>query len=107
MSMSAVRVPVPDGSLSDLVLHLKKDADDKDVNEALRAAAAGRLKGILEYSEEELVSSDIIGNPHSGIVDALSTKSMMGKVVKVMIWYDNEYGYAARTLELAQYMAGK
>ncbi|NLK18581.1 MAG: type I glyceraldehyde-3-phosphate dehydrogenase [Synergistaceae bacterium] len=107
MSMSAVRVPVPDGSLSDLVIHFKKNASDKDVNEALKAAASGRLKGILEYSEDELVSADIIGNPHSGVVDGLSTKAVMGNVVKVMIWYDNEYGYASRTLELAQYMGAK
>lgn len=107
MSMSAVRVPIPDGSLSDLVIHFKKDAGAEDVNKALKEAAEERLKGILEYSEDELVSADIIGNPHSGIVDALSTRSVVDKVAKVMIWYDNEYGYAARTLELAQYMAAR
>lgn len=107
MAMSAVRVPVADGSLSDLVVHLQKDANAGEVNEVLRRSAEERLKGILEFSTEELVSSDIVGNSHSGIVDSLSTKMLMGRVAKIMIWYDNEYGYASRLLELARYMAVK
>lgn len=107
MGMSAVRVPVADGSLSDLVVHLQRDADEGEVNEALESASEGELKGILEYSREELVSVDIVGNTHSGIVDSLSTKMLMGRVAKVMIWYDNEYGYASRLLELTQFIGAK
>ncbi len=107
MDMISVRVPVADGSLTDIVVHFKKEVTVEDVNAALKAAACGRLKGIVEYNDEEIVSADIIGNPHSGIVDAPSTKVIMGKVAKVMVWYDNEYGYSNRMLELAQLMAGK
>ena len=107
MDMISVRVPVADGSLTDRVVHFKKEVTVEDVNAALKAAACGRLKGIVEYNDEEIVSADIIGNPHSGIVDAPSTKVIMGKVAKVMVWYDNEYGYSNRMLELAQLMAGK
>lgn len=96
----AVRVPVPDGSLTDLTVTLKKTASVADVNAAFKAAAEGPLKGILEYSEEPLVSADIVGNPHSNIFDALST-SVNGNLVKVLGWYDNEWGYANRTAELA------
>jgi glyceraldehyde-3-phosphate dehydrogenase type I len=107
IGMSAVRVPVADGSLTDMVVHLQKDTNAGEVNEVLRTAAEEGLKGILEYSAEELVSSDIVGNSHSGIVDSLSTKMLMGRVAKVMIWYDNEYGYASRLLELAQHIGAK
>jgi glyceraldehyde-3-phosphate dehydrogenase type I len=107
IGLSAVRVPVADGSLSDLVVHLRKDTDANEVNEVLKCAAEEHLEGILEFSSEELVSSDIVGNTHSGIVDSLSTKMLLGRVAKVMIWYDNEYGYSSRLLELAQYMAAK
>ena len=75
----------------------------KDVNAALKAAAEGKLRGILEYSEDPLVSSDIVGNPHSSIVDSLSTMVMPadgGKMVKVISWYDNEWGYSMRTADL-------
>jgi len=107
MDMISVRVPVADGSLTDIVVHFKKEVTIEEVNAALKEAACGRLKGIVEYNDEEIVSADIIGNPHSGIVDAPSTKVIMGKVAKVMVWYDNEYGYSNRMLELAQLMAGK
>lgn len=107
MDMISVRVPVADGSLTDIVVQLKKEVTVESVNAALREAAAGRLKGILEYSDEELVSADIIDNTHSGIVDAPSTKVILGHIAKVMVWYDNEYGYSNRMLELAQYMASK
>jgi glyceraldehyde 3-phosphate dehydrogenase/glyceraldehyde-3-phosphate dehydrogenase (NAD(P)) len=107
MDMISVRVPVADGSLTDIVVHFKKEVTVEEVNAALKSAADGKLKGIVEYNDEEIVSADIIGNTHSGIVDAPSTKVIMGKVAKVMVWYDNEYGYSNRMVELAQYIAGK
>jgi glyceraldehyde-3-phosphate dehydrogenase/erythrose-4-phosphate dehydrogenase len=73
----------------------------------LRYAADHGLKGIVEYSEEDLVSADILGNPHSGIVDSKLTEVVAGRAVKVLVWYDNEYGYARRLLDLASYMASR
>jgi len=99
----ALRVPVVDGSVVDLVATLKKKVTTKEINASLKTAAEGRLKGILEYSEDPLVSSDIVGNPHSSIVDGLSTMTMPakgGNMVKVVSWYDNEWGYASRTVDL-------
>ena len=96
----AVRVPVPDGSLTDFTAVLDKDVTEADVLKAFKDAADGPMKGILEYSEEELVSSDIIGNPHSCIFDSKMTK-VDGNVVKIIGCYDNEAGYSARTAELA------
>jgi len=95
----AVRVPVPNGSLTDFTVVLKKEVSEADVLAAFKKAAKGNMKGILEYSEEELVSTDIIGNPHSCIFDSKMTK-VDGNVVKVIGWYDNEAGYSARTVEL-------
>ncbi|CAN5210266.1 type I glyceraldehyde-3-phosphate dehydrogenase [soil metagenome] len=95
----AVRVPVANGSLTDFTAVLNQDVSEQDVLDAFRKAAEGDLKGILEYSEEELVSTDIIGNPHSCIFDSKMTK-VDGNVVKVIGWYDNEAGYSARTAEL-------
>ncbi|HKL14684.1 MAG TPA: type I glyceraldehyde-3-phosphate dehydrogenase [Balneolaceae bacterium] len=95
----AVRVPVPDGSLTDFTAVLNKDVTEADVLKAFKDAAEGDMKGVLEYSEEELVSSDIVGNPHSCIFDSKMTK-VDGNVVKVIGWYDNEAGYSARTAEL-------
>ena len=92
----------------DLVATLGKSVTAADVNAALKTAAEGKMKGILEYTEDPIVSSDIIGNPHSSIVDALSTMTMPadgGKMVKVVSWYDNELGYAARTIDLIVKMA--
>ena len=105
MDMSAVRVPVADGSLTNIVVHLKKEVTVESVNNALRTAAEGRLEGILEYSTEELVSSDIVGNSHSGIIDSLSTKVVMGRTANILIWYDTEYASASRLLELARLVA--
>ncbi|HEX8691559.1 MAG TPA: type I glyceraldehyde-3-phosphate dehydrogenase [Longimicrobium sp.] len=99
----AMRVPVPDVSLVDLVAELEQEVTAQQVNDALRAAAEGRLKGILAYEEEELVSVDFTGNPHSSIVDAPST-NVVGGLVKVMAWYDNEWGYSCRCVDLARYM---
>lgn len=95
----AVRVPVPDGSLTDFTAVVKKETTEKEVLDAFKKAANGPLKGILEYSEEELVSTDIIGNPHSCIFDS-GTIKVDGNLVKVIGWYDNEAGYSARTAEL-------
>ena len=96
----AIRVPTPDGSLTDFTAELKSEADAEEVNAAFQAAAAGALAGILEYSEEPLVLADIIGNPHSCIFDALSTNVLEGNMVKVLGWYDNEWGYSNRCVDL-------
>lgn len=105
----ALRVPVPDGSITDMALILKKDVTADEVNSALRAAAEGELKGILGYTEDPIVSRDIIGNPHSGIIDGLSTKVIGGKgnLVKVLSWYDNEWGFSVRLVDLLKYMRSK
>jgi glyceraldehyde 3-phosphate dehydrogenase len=96
----ALRVPVPDGSVTDLTAQVKKATTKAEVNAALKAASEGALKGILEYSEDPLVSSDIVGNPHSCIVDGDSTM-VIGNTVKVVGWYDNEWGYSNRVVDLA------
>ena len=103
----AVRVPTPTGSLVDLVVELEKNATAEEVNNALREAAEGPLKGVLLYTEDPIVSSDIVGNKHSSIVDGLSTMVMEDNMVKVVSWYDNEYGYAARCIDLAEFMVEK
>lgn len=95
----AVRVPTVTGSLTDFTVVLEKETTEEEVNAAFKAASEGPMKGILEYSDVELVSSDIIGNPHSNIFDSLSTK-VDGNLVKVIGWYDNEAGYSARTADL-------
>jgi glyceraldehyde-3-phosphate dehydrogenase type I len=107
MHAISLRVPVPDGSITDIVAHVRKDVTPDQVNAALRYAADHGLKGIVEYSEEDLVSADILGNPHSGIVDSKLTEVVAGRAVKVLVWYDNEYGYARRLLDLASYMASR
>jgi glyceraldehyde 3-phosphate dehydrogenase len=96
----AVRVPVPDGSLVDLVVELNKNATAEEVNSAMKKAAAGNLKGILEYCEDPIVSSDIVGNNHSSIFDSLSTRVMDNNFVKIISWYDNEWGYSVRTVDM-------
>lgn len=96
---NAVRVPTITGSLTDLTCILDKEASVEDINAAMKAAAEGPMKGVLQYSEDMLVSSDIIGNPHSSIFDAPST-NVNGSMVKVISWYDNEAGYSARTADL-------
>ncbi|WP_163970497.1 type I glyceraldehyde-3-phosphate dehydrogenase [Oceanobacillus halotolerans] len=101
----AVRVPTPDGSLVDLVAELDQNVTEEQVNNAFKeAAASGSLNGVLEYSEDALVSSDIVGNPHSSIFDSLSTMTLEDNMVKVVSWYDNEMGYSARCVDLAAYM---
>jgi len=101
----ALRVPVPDGSIVDLVCRLREKPSVEDVNQAMREAAEGPLQGILEYTEEPLVSTDIIGNPHSSIFDALSTQSSEDGYVKVISWYDNEWGYSNRVVDLIDRLA--
>ena len=102
----AMRVPVPDGSVVDLVVNLKERATVEGVNAAFREAAEGPLAGILEYTEDPIVSSDIIGNPHSTVFDAGSTMVMEGDMVKVVAWYDNEWGYSNRVVDLMKYAHG-
>ncbi len=99
----ALRVPVPDGSITDLVLVLDREVTVEEVNDAFKQAAEGDLKGILEYSTEPLVSSDIVGNPHSCIFDSQNTM-VNGNLVKVMGWYDNEWGYSNRLAELIEFV---
>ena len=100
----AIRVPVPDGSIVDLVAKLNGKPSTEEVNTAVREAAEGSLKDIVEYSEVPLVSSDIIGNPHSSIFDALSTRAAGDGYVKVVAWYDNEWGYSNRVVDLIDRM---
>jgi glyceraldehyde 3-phosphate dehydrogenase len=101
----AVRVPVADGSVVDLVVQLKRETTVDEVNRLMKEAAAGPLKTVLEYSEDELVSSDIIGNPHSSIFDALSTQMVGPRELRVLSWYDNEWGYSQRVVDLIGRMA--
>jgi glyceraldehyde 3-phosphate dehydrogenase len=105
MTAMALRVPTPDGAITEIVANLSRETTVEELNAAFAKAAEGELKGILEYSTEELVSTDILGNPHSSIIDGLSTQVLGGKMVKVLAWYDNEFGYAGRLLELADYVA--
>ena len=101
----ALRVPVITGSLVDLSVLLKKNTTVAEINAALSRAASGRLKGILAVTEEPLVSSDFIGDPHSAIVDLALTKVVDGNLVKIIAWYDNEWGYANRLVEMATIVA--
>jgi glyceraldehyde 3-phosphate dehydrogenase/glyceraldehyde-3-phosphate dehydrogenase (NAD(P)) len=107
MHATAIRAPIPDGAITDVTATLKKDTTVDEVNSALKAAASGQLKGIVDYTEDELVSADIITDPHSAVINAASTKVIGGRVVKVMAWYDNEYGFSCRMLDLASYISGK
>jgi glyceraldehyde 3-phosphate dehydrogenase len=100
----SVRVPTPDVSFTDLAAVVDKPVTVEQVNAAFRKAAEGELKGILKYTEEELVSADYIGNPHSCILDAKSTNVVDGLLVKVSGWYDNEWGYASRCVDLLRFV---
>ncbi len=101
----SLRVPVPTGSITDFVAELNRDATVDDINAAFRQAAEGKLHGILSYTEDPIVSSDIKMDSHSCILDGLSTMVMEGSMVKVLGWYDNEWGYSCRTSDLAALMA--
>ncbi|MFZ7125634.1 MAG: type I glyceraldehyde-3-phosphate dehydrogenase [Desulfobacterales bacterium] len=104
----AMRVPVPDGSVTDMMVSVGKDVSVEDVNAALREASEKPpLRGILRVTDEALVSQDIVGDPHSSIVDALSTMVLNDRIVKILAWYDNEWGYSARLVDLAGFMADK
>jgi glyceraldehyde 3-phosphate dehydrogenase len=100
----AIRVPTPDVSFTDLAVVVDKPVTIHEVNAAFKKAADGELKGLLQYTEEELVSSDYIGNPHSCIFDAKSTNVVDGLLLKVSGWYDNEWGYASRCVDLLQFV---
>jgi glyceraldehyde 3-phosphate dehydrogenase len=100
----AIRIPTPNVSLVDLVAVMKKAVTEKDVNSAFKKAADGKLKGILQYTDEELVSVDFLSNPHSAIVDGPSTKVIDKNLLKVLAWYDNEWGYSCRLRDLIKYI---
>ncbi len=100
----AIRVPTPDVSIVDLVVEVDKDTTADEVNAAFRSAADGAMKGILGVSDKPLVSIDYTGDPHSSTVDALSTAVMQGRMVKVLSWYDNEWGYSSRVVDLVSYI---
>jgi glyceraldehyde 3-phosphate dehydrogenase len=102
----ALRVPIPDGSVTDLTLLLEREVTVAEINAAMRAAAEGPLKGILEYCEDPIVSIDVVGNPHSCVFDSLATMAS-GRLVKVLGWYDNEWGYSVRLAQLTALVAGR
>ena len=106
LSGYSLRVPVPDGSITDLTSVFRRDVTKDEVNAAMKAAAEGPLKGIIQYATDPLVSSDIIGNPHSCIFMAEWTQVIQGNMVKTLGWYDNEWGYSCRTAELISRVAG-
>lgn len=101
----AMRVPVPDGSTVDLVVELNRDVTVDEVNAAIKKAADGPMKDILQYNEDPIVSTDIIGNPHSSIFDSAGTQVLGGNLVKVLSWYDNEWGYSNRVVDLVERLA--
>ncbi len=103
----AMRVPTFDGSVVDLVAELSKNVTKEEINAAMKEAAEGELKGILQYTEDPIVSVDIIGNAHSSIFDALSTMVIQDNLVKVVSWYDNEWGYSNRVVDLIEYIVNK
>lgn len=103
----AMRVPVPDGSIVDLAAYLEESVSKDDIDQAMKSAADNELNGILDYTEEELVSADYLGNPHSAVYDAEKTMVMKDNHVKVLAWYDNEWGYSNRLVELAKIVIGE
>ncbi|MFA5510743.1 MAG: type I glyceraldehyde-3-phosphate dehydrogenase, partial [Candidatus Cloacimonadaceae bacterium] len=100
----AVRVPIPNGSLVDLSVNLERETTREAVNAAMKAAATGPMKGILEYVDEPIVSIDIVGNPHSAIFDSSATQ-VKGNMLKIFTWYDNEWGYSCRIVDLIDYIS--
>ena len=107
MSAVAMRVPTSDVSVVDFNCEVEKNTTAEEINEKFKEAANGELKGYLRYSDEELVSSDFIGDPHSAIFDAPLTSVVQGNMVKVIGWYDNEYGYSSRVVDLIEYVGDK
>ena len=106
MDAMAYRVPVEDGSVTDITAQLSREVTIEEVHGAMMEAAEGRMKGVLRITDEALVSRDIIGDPHSSIVDSESTLLLRGNVIKIVSWYDNEWGYSARMLDIAAVVAG-
>src|SRR5690242_12852795 len=102
-----MRLPAPDVSVVDFVAILKNPATAEAVNAALKAAAEGEMKGILAYTEDPVVSTDMLRNPNSSIVDSLLTKVLDGNLLKVVSWYDNEWGYSCRVVDLIAFLAQK
>jgi glyceraldehyde 3-phosphate dehydrogenase len=101
----AMRVPTPDGSVVDLTVELEKATTKEELNAAMQEAANGEMKGVLEYCEDEIVSTDVIGNPHSSVFDSKMTQVIDGNFVKILSWYDNEYGYSCRVVDLISKIA--
>ena len=102
----ALRVPIPTGSITDLTIQVEKSTSIEEINETIKAAAEGPMKGVIEYTADPIVSSDIVHNPASSIFDSGNTMVIGGDLVKVTMWYDNEWGYSNRTADLAEKMAG-
>ena len=107
MAAIAIRAPIPDGSVIDIVADVSRETSADEVNAAMKKAAEGRMKRYLAYTEDPIVSADIVGDPHSGVVDGLSTSVVGGRMVKVLVWYDNEFAYAKRMVDIASYMASR
>jgi len=107
MSAMALRVPTADVAITEIVANLNTKVTIDEINSALKDASEGKMKGVLDVTYEEVVSSDMIGNPHSSIVDALSTDVVNENMVKIMTWYDNEFGYASRLYDLTALVAKK
>ena len=107
MDAIAIRAPIPDGSVIDIAAELKREATRDAVNAALKEAAEGKMKGYLAYTDDPIVSADIISDPHSGVVDGRSTGVVGKKMARVLVWYDNEYAYAKRMVDIASYMASR
>ncbi len=103
----AMRVPVPNGSITDLTVDLAEDVTEEELADAFREAADGELAGVLGYTDDEIVSRDIVGLPFSSYVDLESTMSLDGGLVKILTWYDNEFGFSNRMLDLATYIAAE
>jgi glyceraldehyde 3-phosphate dehydrogenase len=101
----ALRVPMSSGFITDMVFTLRKEVTKEEINNALKQASETNLKGVLEYTEEPIVSADIVGNPHSSIVDGLSTMVLGNNIVKILSWYDNEWGFASRLVDLIKFIA--
>ena len=101
----AFRVPTPTGSVTDLVANLSKKVTVEEINDAYAKASNGNLSGVVQYTDEPLVSSDFVRNSNSVIIDGLSTIILEDKMVKVVGWYDNEWGYSCRTADLAEYIS--
>lgn len=107
MDAIAIRAPIPDGSVIDIAAELKQETTGDAVNAAMKQAAGGRMKGYLAYTDDPIVSADIIGDPHSGVVDGRSTGVVGGRMARVLVWYDNEFAYAKRMVDIASYMVSR